>query len=214
MRSNLSVRYAPRQQLLHWLTAILMFATLPVAWVVVSLVEESKPFLLWMDVHESLGLVLLAATILRLAWRITDPVLAADPRTPRWSRLFAAAVHKGLLLLLILMPLSGYLWSTGHGHDVAPFHLLRFPRVAFGARHLGDIAKRVHVGCQWALYTLITLHLTGVGYHVFAKRDGLLSRMLPPQTPDASSAPQSPTFSAVQPTEDCAMPARTREMGT
>jgi cytochrome b561 len=36
----------------------------------------------------------------------------------------------GLLAIMIAMPVSGYLWTTGHGFDVDPFGV-RFPRVAF-----------------------------------------------------------------------------------
>jgi len=183
MPSPVTARYAPRQQFLHWLTLVLMFSILPVAWVLVSVVEESKAFFLWLDVHESLGISLLALTLLRLALRVSDRAPTPDHRAPRWTRVLANIVHWGLFAMLILMPVSGYIWSTGHGHDVAPFNVIRFPRVVFGHRDIGDIAERVHLFCEWVLYGLIGLHVTGVCYHVFVVRDGLLSRMLPPQMP-------------------------------
>jgi cytochrome b561 len=80
------------------------------------------------------------------------------------------------------MPISGYLWSTGHGHDVAPFNLVHFPRIAFKHRSIGDAAAAVHQTGQWFVYGLIALHLAGVSYHLMFKRDALIGRMLPPQT--------------------------------
>lgn len=178
-----AARYPYRQQVAHWITALLMFAILPVAWVLVSVVEESKAFFFWMDVHEALGLALLLVTGVRLTWRLFDGRPAADPRTPRWMRAVAQSVHCGLFAALILMPVSGYIWATGHGHDVAPFNLVRMPRIAFGQRPIGDLAERVHLFLQWVIYALVALHLLGVAYHVVVVRDGLLSRMLPPQSP-------------------------------
>jgi cytochrome b561 len=93
----------------------------------------------------------------------------------------AQLTHVGLLTLMIVMPLSGYLWSTAHGHDVAPFHLLHFPRVAFNRRPIGDFAEKIHLIGRWFVYGLIALHLGGVSYHVIVKRDALLARMLPAQ---------------------------------
>ena len=174
-------RYAQRQQLLHWLTALLMFTILPVSWVLVSVVEESRPFFGWMDLHESLGLALLTVTVVRLALRAFDSAPAADPRTPGWMTGIASCVHWGLLMLMILMPVSGYVWANGHGHDVAPFNVVQLPRIAFGRREIGDVAEWVHELCQWMLYVLLALHLGGVAYHVAVARDGGLDRMLPPQ---------------------------------
>ncbi len=183
MSQTTTNRYVLRQQTLHWLTVLLMFAILPVAWVTVSLVVESKPFFLWMDAHEALGVALLAVTAVRLALRVLDGAPTANPRTPRWMSRVASVVHWGLFALLLVMPISGYLWATGHGHDVAPFNLVRLPRIAFGQRAIGDIAEQVHELCRWILYVLIALHLGGVAYHVAVARDGLLDRMLPPQLP-------------------------------
>ena len=139
------IRYSPAQQVMHWLTVLLMFSILPVAWIVDSVTEETPIFFFWMDIHEAIGLTILGLTTLRIIWRLFDPpppyAATMAPRSHRTARL----VHAGLLLLMIVMPISGYLWATGHGHDVAPFSLVRFPRIAFGRRAIGDAAETVHL---------------------------------------------------------------------
>jgi cytochrome b561 len=177
--------YSPAQQTMHWLTVLLMFSILPVAWVLVSVKEETRTFFFWMDVHESIGLTILALTALRVVWRVFDPPPSYPPQLALWSRLIARAVHLGLLTMMILMPISEFLWATGHGHDVAPFNLIRFPRIAFKHRGLGDAAQAVQQYGQWFVYGLIALHLVGVSYHLIFKRDALLGRMLPPQAETA-----------------------------
>jgi cytochrome b561 len=177
----MQARYSSAQQTMHWLTVLLMFSVLPVAWVLVSVTEETPIFFFWMDVHELIGLSILALTTLRIVWRFFDPPPSYPTHLAPWSRRIARVVHFGLLTTMVVMPISGFIWATGHGHDVAPFDLVRFPRIEFNHRAVGDAASAVHQYCQWFVYGLIALHLTGVSYHLIFKRDAILGRMLPPQ---------------------------------
>jgi cytochrome b561 len=174
------LRYSPLQQTLHWITVVLMFAILPVAWVVMSLKEDTPKFLFYLDVHKALGLTIAALTLVRVLWRFLEPAPAHPAFMPRWNRLLSLAVVFGLLAMMIVMPVSGYLWTTGHGYDVDPFGV-RFPRVFFKDKAVGDAAAAVHHWGQWIIYGLIGLHLAGVSFHLIVRRDGLLARMLPPQ---------------------------------
>jgi cytochrome b561 len=175
------IHYSPAQQILHWLTVLLMFSILPVGWILDSVIEETPPFFFWMDVHEAIGLTILGLTTLRIVWRLFDPPPPYPTHSALWNRRVSRAVHLGLLTMMIVMPVSGFLWAAGHGHDVAPFSLVRFPRIAFGQRAIGDAAEAVHLFGGWLVYGLIGLHLAGVSYHLIFKRDALLARMLPPQ---------------------------------
>jgi cytochrome b561 len=40
----------------------------------------------------------------------------------------------------------------------------------------------VHLAAQWLLYVAIVLHLLGTLWHIVVLRDGVLDRMLPPQS--------------------------------
>jgi cytochrome b561 len=176
------IYYSPARQLMHWLTVLLMFSILPVAWILDSAVEETPKFFVWMDIHEALGLTILMLTALRIVWRVFDQPPQYSAKIAPWSHRCALRVHAGLLILMMVMPVSGYVWATGHGHDVAPFNLVRFPRIAFGQPLIGDAAEKVHLYCRWLVYALIALHLAGVSYHLIFKKDALLAKMLPPQS--------------------------------
>ena len=165
----MQIRYSPAQQTMHWLTVLLMFSILPVAWVLVSVKEETPIFFFWMDVHESIGLSILALTTARIVWRFFDPPPPYLTHSALWNRRIARIVHLGLLTMMIIMPVSGFLWATGHGHDVAPFNLVRLPRIAFNNRGLGDAAEAIHQYGQWFVYGLIGLHLAGVSYHLISR---------------------------------------------
>jgi cytochrome b561 len=62
-------RYTSVAQLLHWLTALLMFAVIPVGWHMMMLARGNPQREIWYTVHKSIGLTILALAILRLGWR-------------------------------------------------------------------------------------------------------------------------------------------------
>jgi cytochrome b561 len=182
----LQERYSPANQVLHWLTVGLMFAVLPVAWIATSIPEDTKEFYFWLDLHKLIGLTILLLTTARIAWRCVDRPPQLPASVPAWNRRLAHAVTGTLLLGMIVMPLAGYVWTTGHGYDVAPFDWFTLPRIFFKQRALGDFAKHVHLWGRWVIYALIALHLAGVSYHLVWRRDGMLERILPPQNPPAA----------------------------
>lgn len=177
--ADFGARYSTIHQVLHWSSAAIMFAIIPIAWIASSLPEESPPFDLWIGLHEGLGLAVLGLTSFRLFWRAYDRPPKLPAVIPILTRVAAHTVAWGLLIMMILMPLTGYLWTTGHAHDVRPFGLGPFPRVAFGIRALGDTAKTIHVAGQWLVYGLILTHLAGAVRHSLLEKNQLLLRMLP-----------------------------------
>ena len=87
-----------------------------------------------------------------------------------------------LYVVMIGMPISGYLFSTAGGSAVTYFDLFTVP-----ALPKSDMTRQValwaHVFIgQWLVYALILIHLGGVALHVALRRDGLLDRMIPPQS--------------------------------
>jgi cytochrome b561 len=133
----MNARYSPAQQVVHWLTAVLMFSILPVAWIVGALKEDTPPFYFWLDVHKTLGLSILFLTLLRIVLRLRTPAPAYPADWPAYSKLGAKVVVIGLLALMIAMPITGYVWTTGHGYDVAPFDIVR--QSAGGAPGRGEL---------------------------------------------------------------------------
>lgn len=175
-------RYTLTAQALHWLTALLVFATLPIAWVMVNLPKDATALsgALFM-IHKSLGLTIWVLVILRLLWRAFHPAPPLERGLARWEVVTAHASHWLLYLFLFGMPISGYLLSAASGHPVSYFGLFTLPGLAKNET-LAHVATLSHVVTgQWALYALILLHVGATTWHVAFRRDGVLNRMLPPQ---------------------------------
>jgi cytochrome b561 len=173
-----ATRYTLTAQALHWLTVLLILTTLPVAWVMMSL--PTGPEQTWMLVlHRSLGVTIFAVTVFRLAWRLTHPAPPSPSGAPRLTELISHVTHGLLYALLLLMPVTGYLQSAD-GRPVSYLGLFNLPQLPKD-KVLGDVANVFHHLGQWGLYTLVGLHVGATVWHVAIRRDGLLSRMLPPQ---------------------------------
>jgi cytochrome b561 len=59
-------RYTLAAQALHWITAVLMFTLLPLAWVMVNMPRTAANRELIYTLHKSLGLMVLALVAVRL----------------------------------------------------------------------------------------------------------------------------------------------------
>ncbi len=173
-------RYTLTAQALHWITAALMFTVLPLAWVMVNMPRDAPSRGLLFTLHKSIGLTIVALVAVRLLWRATHPAPALVGLA-RWEAVTASASHWLLYLIMIGMPVSGYLLSAAGGHPVTYFGLLTLPGLPKNEA-LAHAATRAHVAVgQWAVYALILLHVGATVWHVAVRRDGVLNRMLPPQ---------------------------------
>ena len=174
-------RYGSVAQSTHWITAALMFAALPLGWEAVSLPMNSPSDRLMFTLHKSVGLTVLAIVAFRIGWRAAHPAPPLPGHLARWERAAAFASHWLLYIILVGMPVSGYVLSTAGGHRVPYFWLFDVPPLPRNAA-LEKTALWVHVVTgQWLVYALIVLHLTATAWHVALRRDGVLGRMLPAQ---------------------------------
>jgi cytochrome b561 len=173
--------YTLAAQALHWITAALMFALLPSAWVMVNMPRTAANRELIYTLHKSLGLTVLALVAVRLIWRAMYPAPPLPGSLARWERASATCSHWLLYLIMIGMPVSGYLFSAWGGHDVTYFGLFTLPGLAKNDT-LRHVASWAHVAIgQWLTYALILVHIAATGWHIAVRRDGVLLRMLPEQ---------------------------------
>ncbi|MFE0753376.1 cytochrome b [Inquilinus sp. NPDC058860] len=173
-------RYTATAQGLHWVSATLILAVLVLAWVMESLPNGDASRGTVVMLHKSVGLTILALTAARLVWRAIHPPPPA--RWAAWESAAATASHWLLYLVLLAMPLSGYLMSAGRGRAIPYFGLFDVPLLTPATDAIWRIGSTVHAVGQWALYVLVALHIAAAVWHVAVRRDGTLDRMLPEQT--------------------------------
>lgn len=192
-RGTSRARYSATARWFHWVTAVLMFLVIPLGWIFGAF--KTKPdhpdtFVApfpgtpenYAAAHMTIGLVIFAIVAARILYRAFSRPPAFPGRMAAWERGLAQATHWLLYVVLIIMPISGYIMSSGDKPPISFLGLFDVPKVPI-SEDQGKIAAIVHVlVTQFVVYALIVLHLAGTGWHLFVRRDGNLSRMLPRQS--------------------------------
>ncbi len=174
---NTNDRWAWPSMTLHWLIALLILALLGVGFVMVELPRSPRYFWVY-DLHKSIGLTVLALFVLRLAWRFFDR-RPADLPMPRLQRIAAHAVHGILYLLMLAIPLAGWLYNSARGYPLQWFKQFNLPALVAKNEGLAEFAIAAHVWLFWILVAVLVAHVGGALLHHFFERDDTLRRMLP-----------------------------------
>ncbi|NVO06608.1 MAG: cytochrome b/b6 domain-containing protein [Rhodoferax sp.] len=184
MKSQSSTRYDTLSLAFHWITAI----AVAIAFVLgpehfgrlmhQGLDPATRSDIVW---HESLGLLVLALTVLRLGWMALRPAAPAFEMSQAME-LAAKAVRLGLWLLMLALPLTALLALGSEGHPLTLLGGLRLdqmPLVANSAfAKLADWGD-VHGFLGDAIMALAGLHAAAAIYHPVLLKDGVLKSMLP-----------------------------------
>jgi cytochrome b561 len=178
MEKQSSTRYGFVAQTFHWLTALFVLA----AFIYGPGGSEQRVYLPARDferqLHETLGLCVLALVVLRLLWRM----VATRPEPlplPRWMEIASNAVQAVLYLLLFAVPLTAIAGAWLEGH---PLTLLTGVQIAprVGLSHdTGAAIATLHTWLGDAILWIAGLHATAAIYHHLVLKDGVLVSMLP-----------------------------------
>lgn len=171
-------RYSTGAMVFHWLIALLVI----VNWRLAEAAENASraDAIQYFANHKAIGIIILLLTLGRLVWRWTHPVPPLPSDLARWEQLLARGVHVVFYVLLIALPLGGWLANSLDDRSVEMFGLFTIPPLPIGTNEaLGDTIFDAHaLGGQIFVY-LIGLHILGALKHTFFDRNGGLFRMLP-----------------------------------
>jgi cytochrome b561 len=132
-----------------------------------------------MVLHRSIGLVILGAMVVRVAWRISHPPPPLPSSLALIEAWLAHANHFGLYIMFLVMPLAGYANAAAAGHSVNFFGIVTIPPLLPESGKLSQIANAVHLVGQFVIYALVAAHVAAALFHRFFRRDGVFERMLP-----------------------------------
>lgn len=166
---------------LHWLIALSIIGLLIIGNMFESLGEMGKNDLRssLRDLHKATGISVLLLSVIRLGWRFTHkpPALSSDLKP--WEKGLAKFTHIAFYVLMIAIPLSGWIWSSATGRGIDMFGLFPWPLIP-GLDGLKDLPLRsVHGMMADAMILLIVLHVGGALKHQFLDKDATLARMIP-----------------------------------
>ena len=161
---------------LHWLMALLLVLQAGLGFVADEL-SRSPLKVDVMTAHKSLGISLLLLVLIRLAWRWFSPTPGLPAKTGKLTAIAAHASHGLIYILLIAVPVSGWLVAST---SIIPWKLwwvIPWPRLASPDQELNALASDLHEGAFVALCVLVAVHIAAALKHHFVDRDDVLRRM-------------------------------------
>lgn len=171
-------RYSRPAIVLHWTLAILIPVLIGLGWYMLS-IEDTPGSESLFALHVSLGLTAALLIALRLTWRLRNrPEPLAAAIVPAWQSHAARATHILMYLLLVAMPIAGYLGASFSGEPVAYFGV-PLPSWAGKSDGLKEQLFSAHSIMAWILVAVISLHVLGALKHLLIDKDGVFFRMWP-----------------------------------
>lgn len=173
-----SQRYSFPARLLHWAVAPLVLVQIALGFA--SDLSERPWSDFFLDQHVRVGVPLFGLILLRLLWRLGNEPPPLPEAIAPWQRRAAGETHATLYLLLVLMPVTGYVlwawtapsldfWGVGH----VPI-LFRGGDDEFGR----SVAGYAHEYGAYAISALVLIHISAALYHSFVARDLSIGRRM------------------------------------
>lgn len=171
-------RYTETAIYLHWLIAFLLIGLFAV-----GLYMNDLPLSPWKlqiySWHKWAGVTVFLLVLIRIFWRLahSPPVLSGDRHAP--MRMAAQAGHRLLYLLMVAIPVSGWLMSSAKGFQTVYFGVLPLPNLLDNNKELGELLQSIHQILNFVLAVLATGHVGVALKHQLSGKNDALLLMLP-----------------------------------
>ena len=178
-------RYGVVAMTLHWLIALAIVFNFSLG-LYMHYLPKTKPFTIELfQFHKSVGLTVLGLSVLRLFWRLINPVPPLPAGLPNWERVAARGSHFLLYFFMIAIPLAGWSMVSVSPLEIPTFWFRQFqvPHLPFPASFhteaWADGLLVVHAYLAFAMAGLFVLHvMAALRHHLILKND-VLRRMVP-----------------------------------
>lgn len=170
-------RYSKVAMWLHLLIGAAVITNIGLALLTGNLAKSTQISAL--AVHKALGITVLGLTVVLIAWRLTHKPPPLPAATPAWQRPISKVVHFLFYALLLLLPLSGWLWMSAANKAVNYFGLFQVPALVGPDKAFATTMSGGHEVMGWSMLVLVVLHILAALKHQYFDRTDLISRMNP-----------------------------------
>jgi len=168
--------YALISRWLHWIIAVMVMMMLLCGFFLedVPAMFIGTAFML----HKSTGLTIFLLMIIRIAVILACGKPPLPTTMPTWQVQLSQVVQHAFYVLLILMPLCGWVMSTAAGKVPVYFNWIQLPFPGIAPNHvLAEWMATCHQTIAWILIALVCLHIAAAFKHYFIDKDQIVKRM-------------------------------------
>ena len=164
----------------HWLMSVIIIALLCVGFYMADFLDPQSPIRGQIyHLHKSFGALIIFLITYRIFLRFTNDIPALPKTINPLQKKLAKGAQFLLYLLMICMPLSGYLMSNAAGYPVKLF-VIELPALVGKDPVLGKFFHSAHHYLGYAFVIILSLHIAGALKHRFFDKpeNDVLKRML------------------------------------
>lgn len=175
-------------RVLHWVMAALILFMIVGGLMMVrenDLVMRIEQF----QFHKSVGFTIFVLALLRVGWRISQPLPNLPSKMPSWQRHLSRVSHWTLYLLILTVPITGWLYASATPLNDVDAYPMQFRNMVFGLFDMpdpfptGDAAlsqmfRTAHNLLGKLLMIAVVFHILASLKHHFVDRDHVLKRMI------------------------------------
>jgi cytochrome b561 len=171
------MRYSRVAVWLHLLIGVAVVANIGLAMLTEDMPKATRMAAMW--VHKPLGITILVLTVARILWRLTHKPPPVPAAIPSWQAMLGKAVHFIFYALLILLPLSGWIWMSAADAPISFFGLFDVPAITGPDKALGKVMHDRHEVLGLTMLGLVILHFLAALKHHYIDHTRFISRMNP-----------------------------------
>jgi cytochrome b561 len=175
------VTYSVAARRFHWWTTLLVATQIPLG---LYMAYRGNKLDIWDGVtntlyssHKTLGMIIFLIVLARLIYRLAHGAPPDEPTIERWQSIASHLNHWGLYLMLLIVPVLGYIGiSLYPALDI--FGVFSLPGIVAPDQGAASRVFYWHWLGAVAVALLVGVHVAAALFHYVIRRDGVMRRML------------------------------------
>lgn len=127
--------------------------------------------------HKLIGMLIFLIVLFRLIYRLTHGAPADEPTITSWQKVASHLNHWSLYILLLLVPILGYIGISQY--PALDAFGIPLPGIVPANQDYAAVTFYAHFWFAMLLAAMVAVHFAAAMFHYLIRRDNVLTRMLP-----------------------------------
>ena len=163
---------------LHWLLVLPIIGLFVLGLYMMDLGYYDDMYILAPQIHEAIGIIILALMLFRLCWRLFSTTPKPPATNSKLINLASHLAHNAIYLVLFAILITGLMISFAGGQGLQIFDWFIIPGPAEFFDNQATFAGDIHELAAFGLIALVILHAVAALKHHYIDKDTTLTNML------------------------------------